>query len=102
MLQNQHEESRRPRHPDFLRAPQTENGTGPGSDGQSGDTQGLSDVAEAGSESVEELVEEGQYDEANLIDSMEKDFDGELHPSETAEIDPAQKKLRHKTTARPD
>lgn len=88
--------------PTFSEPIKPKRGTGPGSAGQSGDTQGLSDVAEAGSESVEELVEEGQYDEANLIDSMEKDIDGELHPSETAEIDPAQKKLRHKTTARPD
>ena len=32
-------------------------GMGPGSAGQSGDTQGLSDVEEAGMESVEELVE---------------------------------------------
>ena len=42
-------------------------GTGPGSAGQSGDTQGLPDVAEAGPESVEELVEEGQSFEAEVI-----------------------------------
>ena len=40
---------------------------GPDSAGQSGDTQGLSDVAEADSESVEELVEEGQSYEAEVI-----------------------------------
>jgi hypothetical protein len=63
--------------PTFSEPHKHKHGTGPGSAGQSGDTQGLSDVAEAGSESVEELVEEGQYDEANLIDSMEKDTDKE-------------------------
>jgi hypothetical protein len=46
-------------------------GTGPGSAGQSGDTQGLSDVAEAGSESVEELIEEGQAFEAEVISGVE-------------------------------
>jgi hypothetical protein len=35
--------------------------------GQSGDTQGLSDVAEAGSESVTQLLEEGQSFEADAI-----------------------------------
>ena len=40
--------------------PAREAGLGPGSAGQSGDTQGLSDDAEAGSESVVELIEEGQ------------------------------------------
>jgi len=48
-----------------------EKGTGPDSAGQSGDTQGLSDVAEAGSESVEELVEEGQFFEADAIEGVE-------------------------------
>lgn len=71
-----------------------EHGTGPGSAGQSGDTQGLSDVAEAGSESVEELVEEGQYTEAALIESMEKEIDGELYTSETGELDLAKKHRR--------
>jgi len=69
-------------------------GTGPGSAGQSGDTQGLSDVAEAGAESVEELVEEGQFAEAALIESMERDIDGELHLAETAEGEPTRKR-RH-------
>ncbi|MGB7761117.1 MAG: hypothetical protein WBL61_14880 [Bryobacteraceae bacterium] len=39
--------------------------------GQSGDTQGLPDVAEAGSESVEELIEEGQSYEAEAIGGVE-------------------------------
>lgn len=48
-----------------------ESGTGPGSAGQCGDTQGLSDVAEAGPLSVKELVQEGQYFEAEAIAGVE-------------------------------
>jgi hypothetical protein len=44
---------------------------GPESAGQSGDTQGLSDVEEAGPESVAELVEEGQAREAQVIEGVE-------------------------------
>jgi hypothetical protein len=51
--------------------PTTKEGLGPDSAGQSGDTQGLSDVAEADSESVEELVEEGQSYEAEVIAGIE-------------------------------
>ena len=49
-----------------------EKGLGPWSGGQSGDTQGLPEEAEADSESVTELVEEGQYEEAEVIDGMEE------------------------------
>jgi hypothetical protein len=48
-----------------------EQGTGAGSAGQSGDNQGLPDLAESGGESVEELVEEGQYFEAEVVDGVE-------------------------------
>ena len=69
-------------------------GTGPGSAGQSGDTQGLSDVEEAGSESVEELVEEGQSFEAEVISGVENAPDpdvDEVHTREVPEDDvPAQ------------
>ena len=58
--------------------PATEKGLGPGSAGQSGDTQGLSDVAEAGSESVTELVEEGQYFEAGVISGIEEASGAEM------------------------
>ena len=61
-------------------------GTGPGSAGQSGDTQGLPDVAEADSESVEELVEEGQYMEADLILGMEETPDGEVKEVRTKQV----------------
>lgn len=63
---------------------------GPGSAGQSGDTQGLSDVAEAGSESVQELVEEGQSFEAEVIEGVEDAPDpdvAEVHTHEVPEDD---------------
>jgi len=46
-------------------------GPGAGSAGQSGDLEGLSDVESADSESVEELVEEGQDFEAELVNAVE-------------------------------
>lgn len=46
-------------------------GPGAGSGGQSGDLEGLSDVESADSESVEELVEEGQDYEAELVSAVE-------------------------------
>ena len=46
--------------------------------GQSGDTQGLSDVAEAGSESVAELVEEGQFFEADALEGREARAEAEI------------------------
>ncbi len=44
---------------------------GPDSAGQSGDIEGLPDEPDADSESVEELVEEGQYYEAEVVDGVE-------------------------------
>ena len=58
--------------------------------GQSGDTQGLSDVAEAGSESVEELLEEGQSFEAEAIGGVEDAPDpdvAEVHTKQVPEDD---------------
>jgi hypothetical protein len=63
-----------------------EKGTGPGSAGQSGDTQGLSDVAEAGSESVEELVEEGQSFEAEVIGGVENAPDADVAEVHTKQV----------------
>ncbi len=63
-----------------------EKGLGPGSAGQSGDTQGLSDVAEAGSESVEELVEEGQSFEAEVIGGVEDAEDPDVAEVHTKQI----------------
>ena len=46
-------------------------GLGPSAAGQSGDIQGLSNLSDADSESVEELVEEGQAFEAEVISGVE-------------------------------
>jgi len=47
-------------------------GPGTPSAGQSGADQGLSETAEANAESVQELVQEGQFFEANVVDAIEK------------------------------
>jgi hypothetical protein len=54
--------TRRKKHQDEL---------GPASAGQSGDIQQLSDAAEADSESVEELAEEGNAFEADAVQGVE-------------------------------
>ncbi len=56
---------------------------GPEGGGQSGDTQGLSDVAEAADESVEELVDEGQAFEAEVIEGVEDAGD---HPEQPVRV----------------
>jgi hypothetical protein len=61
-------------------------GTGPDSAGQSGDTQGLSDVAEADSESVEELVEEGQSFEAEVTSGVEDAPDPDVAEVHTRQV----------------
>jgi hypothetical protein len=64
--------------------------TGPGTAGQSGDTQGLSDVAEADTESVEELLEEGQSFEAEVTSGVEDAPDpdvAEVHTKQVPEDD---------------
>jgi hypothetical protein len=63
-----------------------EPGTGPDSAGQSGDTQGLSNIAEAGSQSVEELVEEGQFFEAEVIEGVEDAPDPDVAEVRTKEV----------------
>jgi hypothetical protein len=65
-------------------------GLGPDSAGQSGDTQGLPDEAEAGSQSVLELVEEGQFFEAEVTDGVEDAADpdvAEVHTRQVSEDD---------------
>jgi hypothetical protein len=59
-------------------------GLGARSGGQSGDLQGLSGIAGAGSESVEELLEEGNAFEAELVKGVEDAGDadeGESRPT---------------------
>jgi hypothetical protein len=60
-------------------------GGGAGSAGQSGDTQGLSDT-EASSESVVELLEEGQYLEAEAIDGVENAPDADVSEVHTRQV----------------
>lgn len=67
-------------------APVREKGGGPGSAGQSGDTQGLPDVAESGSESVTELLEEGQFFEAEVLLGVETAEDADVAEVHTREV----------------
>jgi hypothetical protein len=65
-------------------------GVGLGSAGQSGDVQGLSRRASVDSESVEELVEEGQFHEAEAVAGVEDALDpdqGEVRTREVPEDD---------------
>jgi len=61
-------------------------GLGPESGGQSGDTEDLGQVAVADSESVEELVEEGQAFEAGIVDAVENAPDADEGPIRTREV----------------
>jgi len=54
--------------------------------GQSGDTQGLPDAAEADSESVDELLEEGQPFEAGIISGVENAPDPDVAEVTTREF----------------
>lgn len=54
--------------------------------GQSGDVQGLSNEAEADSESVEELLEEGQAFEAEAIEGVEDAPDADVTEVTTKEF----------------
>jgi len=61
-------------------------GLGPGSAGQSGDNQGLTEEAESGSESVEELIEEGQYFEAGIVSGIENAPDADVSEIHTRQV----------------
>src|SRR5262245_43597916 len=56
--------------PPYTRFSKRPKGTGPESAGQSGDIQGLPEDPQADSERVEELVEEGQYFEAEIVNAV--------------------------------
>jgi hypothetical protein len=62
------------------------NRPGAGAAGQSGDTQALSDNATAGSESVKELIEEGQAFEAEVVDGVENAADADQAEVRTKEV----------------
>src|SRR5258706_4638002 len=61
-------------------------GLGPESGGQSGDTEGLSRDELAASESVEELLEEGQAFEAGVISGVENAPDADRGPVRTRQV----------------
>ena len=74
-------------------------GLGARSAGQSGDLQGLSGIAGAGSESVEELLEEGNAFEAELVKGVEDAGDadeGEVVTHEVPEDDVPEEYLDEK------
>jgi len=54
--------------------------------GQSGDTQGLSGIADAESESVKELLEEGQSFEAEVVQGVESVPDADVGEVRTHEV----------------
>jgi transcription termination/antitermination protein NusA len=55
-----------------------ESATGPDSGGESGDVEDLSDEPEASSDSVEDLVESGQYYEAEVVQGVEDAPDADV------------------------
>ena len=61
-------------------------GLGANSAGQSGDTQGLPEVPVGDSESVEELLEEGQTYEAEVLDGVESARDADKSEVKTREV----------------
>jgi hypothetical protein len=67
-------------------APFETKGLGARSGGQSGDTQGLSGIADVSSESVEELLEEGQSFEAEVVNGVENAPDADAEEVITREV----------------
>lgn len=61
-------------------------GLGPRSGGQSGDLQGLSELESAGSESVGELLEEGNAFEAEVVKGVEDVADADEEEVSTHEV----------------
>jgi hypothetical protein len=81
------EEDQQTKSADFeLMEPPTERGLGPESGGQTGDTLGLSRAEIADSESVEELIEEGQAFEAGVISGVEDAPDADEGEIKTREV----------------
>lgn len=58
----------------------------PGTGGQSGDIQGLSNIEDVDSESVRELAEEGQDFEAGIVDAIENAPDPDVSEVKTREV----------------
>jgi hypothetical protein len=59
---------------------------GPGSAGQSGDLQGLLGSEDSNSESVVELLEEGQYFEASVVSGIEDAPDADVSEVRTRQV----------------
>lgn len=70
----------------YATVPGTEKGLGPDSGGQSGDTQGLPELPGADSESVSELLEEGQSFEAEVISGVENAPDADVKEVRTKQM----------------
>lgn len=68
------------------RRDEDENEHGTNSAGQSGDIQGMSRPAEADSESVEELVAEGNAFEASIVDGVENAKDPDVSEVTTRQV----------------
>ncbi len=66
--------------------PLEERGLGPEAGGQSGDTEGLSRAELADSESVEELLEEGQAFEAGIVSGVENAPDADRGGVRTRQV----------------
>jgi hypothetical protein len=66
--------------------PAERKGLGAAAAGQSGDVEGLSSIADADSESVTELVEEGQAYEAEVVSGVERASDAEEQEVTTEEV----------------
>jgi hypothetical protein len=62
------------------------NELGPDSAGQSGDTQEISNIADADSESVEELLNEGDAFEAEVVEGVEDAPDADVAEVTTREV----------------
>jgi len=56
------------------------------SDNQSGDMQGISDEEDSNSESVQELLEEGQYYEASVVTGIENVPDADESEVKTKQV----------------
>jgi hypothetical protein len=65
---------------------QIRQGLGPATGGQSGDIQGLSNVEDVDSESVQELAEEGQDFEAEVVAGVENAADPDVSEVKTREV----------------
>ena len=65
---------------------QNQDELGPNSDVQSGDLQGISDVADADSESVKELLEQGNAFEAEAVEGVESAKDADVSEVTTRQV----------------